>query len=106
MYETRLATAEAEGWPAQTEPVEPNADVIRQERVQLAAAFRAAARYGFNEGIDNHFSLLLRGSQERFLLNPYGPDFSELSASDLLVLDVEGKVIDGEGHPERTAFVI
>jgi Class II Aldolase and Adducin N-terminal domain len=59
----------------------------------------AAAKYGFNEGIDNHFSLLVGDRRDRFLLNPYGPHWSELSASRLLLLDLEGNVIDGGGRP-------
>ena len=45
---------------------------------------RAAALYGFNEGIDNHFSLAVPGRNDSFLLNPYGPHWSEMRASDLL----------------------
>ncbi len=106
MYETRRSTAEAERRPVTAAALELEAEVIRHQRVQLAAAFRAAARCGFNEGIDNHFSLLVEGSRDRFLLNPYGPDWSELAASDLLVIDVNGNVVDGEARWERTAFVI
>ena len=81
-------------------------DVIRQARVDLAAALRAAALYGYNEGIDNHFSYAVPGSDDLFLLNPYGPDWSELTASDLLVVDGEGNVVDGDGEWEVTAFMI
>ena len=52
---------------------EPRIDVLRQARIDLAAALRAAALYGFNEGIDNHFSYAVPGSDDLFLLNPYGP---------------------------------
>jgi ribulose-5-phosphate 4-epimerase/fuculose-1-phosphate aldolase len=106
MHDTRRATAEAAGAPATIGTLEPEANFLRQQRVELAAAFRAAARYGFNEGIDNHFSLLVGERRDRFLLNPYGPHWSELSASRLLLLDLEGNVLDGDGRPERTAFVI
>jgi ribulose-5-phosphate 4-epimerase/fuculose-1-phosphate aldolase len=106
MHDARTAIAEAAGPPATIEALEREADVLRQQRVELAAAFRAAAKYGLNEGIDNHFSLLAGERRDRFLLNPYGPHWSELSASSLLVLDLDGNVIDGEGLPDRTAFVI
>ncbi len=75
-------------------------------RNDLAVAFRAAALHGYTEGIDNHFSLLVPGTEDRFLLNPFGPDWSELRADDLLVVDREGAVLEGEGSYERTAFVI
>src|SRR5689334_1653986 len=85
---------------------EPRIDVLRQARIDLAAALRAAALYGFNEGIDNHFSYAVPGSDDLFLLNPYGPEWSELRASDLIAVDGEGNVVDGDGEWEITAFMI
>ena len=41
-------------------------------RSDLAAAFRLAAHYEFNEGICNHFSVALPEGPERYLINPYG----------------------------------
>ena len=81
-------------------------DLLRQARIDLAAALRAAALYGYNEGIDNHFSYAVPGSGNLFLLNPYGPEWSELTASDLLVVDGDGAVVDGEGEWETIAFMI
>ena len=61
----------------------------RQARVDLAAAFRLAARMDLHEGVCNHFTLMLpRG--ERFLLNAYGLHWSEVSASNRLALDANG----------------
>jgi ribulose-5-phosphate 4-epimerase/fuculose-1-phosphate aldolase len=57
-----------------------------------------------HEGVCNHFSLMLPG--ERFLLNRYGLHWSEVSASNLLALDAEGTVLEGEGEFEKTAFYI
>jgi ribulose-5-phosphate 4-epimerase/fuculose-1-phosphate aldolase len=85
---------------------EPRVDLLRQARIDLAAALRAAALYGYNEGIDNHFSYAVPGSDDLFLLNPYGPDWSELCASDLIVVDGEGTVVEGQGEWEITAFMI
>ena len=42
--------------------LETDVDVIRQAKIDLAASFRAAALHGFNEGIDNHFSLAVPGA--------------------------------------------
>jgi ribulose-5-phosphate 4-epimerase/fuculose-1-phosphate aldolase len=81
-------------------------DLLRQARIDLAAALRAAALYGYNEGIDNHFSYAVPGSDNLFLLNPYGPEWAELTASDLLVVDGDGTVVEGEGEWETTAFMI
>ncbi len=82
------------------------AEVIRQAKVDLAAAFRAAALFGYNEGIDNHFSLAVPGRSDQFLLNRYGPHWSELRASDILTIDLDGNVVDGEGEWEMSAFMI
>jgi ribulose-5-phosphate 4-epimerase/fuculose-1-phosphate aldolase len=85
---------------------ESRVELVRQARIDLAAALRAAALYGFNEGIDNHFSYAVPGSDDLFLLNPYGPDWSELTASDLLMVDGDGNVVEGDGEWEITAFMI
>ncbi len=79
---------------------------IQQARVDLAAALRLAVRYGFHEGICNHFSYALLGRDDRFLLNPYGTHWSQLRASDLLVVDGAGKVLEGGGVAEVSAFCI
>src|SRR4051794_19568520 len=86
--------------------LETDVDVIRQAKIDLAASFRAAALHGFNEGIDNHFSLAVPGRDDRFLLNRYGPHWSELRASDILTIDLDGNVVDGEGEWEQSAFLI
>jgi len=88
------------------EAEQPRVDQLRRARVELAAALRAAALWGYNEGIDNHFSYAVPGRDDLFLLNPYGPDWSELSASDMLASDQEGGVADGDGDWEITAFMI
>lgn len=78
----------------------------RQARVDLAAAHRLAVHYGYHEGIDNHFTLLLPGHADRFLLAPFGLHWSEVRASDFLVVDFAGNVLAGEGPVEDTAFHI
>ena len=77
-----------------------------QQRVDLAAAFRLAARFGWHESIANHFSLALSADGGRFLLNPWGLHFGEIRASDLLVVDPDGKIIEGEGEVDQTAACI
>src|SRR3954469_11992080 len=74
-------------------------------RRDLAAAFRLAVRMDLHEGVCNHFSVMLSGAK-RFLLNRYGLHWSEVSASNLLALDAEGHVLEGEGEFEKTAFWI
>jgi ribulose-5-phosphate 4-epimerase/fuculose-1-phosphate aldolase len=78
-----------------------------QGRIDLAAAFRWAARLGFHESIANHFSLAVTPDGGKFLLNPQGRHFSRVKASELLLLDGEtNSVIAGEGPPDPTAWYI
>lgn len=81
-------------------------DAIRQARVDLAACFRMASKLGLHEGICNHFSAVLPGHDDLFLVNPYGRAFSEVTASNLVICDYHGNVVDGDGVPEATAFFI
>lgn len=86
----------------------PNLDTpdIRQARIDLAACFRMAHRHGLHEGICNHFSAMLPGHDDLFLVNPYGYAFREVTASSLVVCDFHGNVVAGDGVPEATAFFI
>lgn len=76
----------------------------RAVRVDLAAAFRMAVRLDLHEGVCNHFSAMLNG--KTFLLNRYGLHWSEVSASNLIALDAAGRILEGEGEVEKTAFHI
>jgi len=77
----------------------------RAARADLAAAFRLAVRMDLHEGVCNHFTLMLPDGK-RFLLNSYGLHWSEVTASNLLALDADGKVLEGDGEFEKTAFYI
>jgi ribulose-5-phosphate 4-epimerase/fuculose-1-phosphate aldolase len=81
-------------------------EALWQARVDLAASLRMAARLGLEEGICNHFSAMVPGRDDLFLVNPYGLMFREVTASQILVCDFDGRVVDGEGQPEATAFFI
>lgn len=80
-------------------------------RESLALAFRLAERFGFHEGICNHFSVSLGPSSsgatdERYLINPYGIHWSRIQPSSLMIIDGEGNVLDGEGEVEDSARYI
>lgn len=72
-------------------------------RRELAAALRLADKFGYSEGICNHFSVVVPGPQERYLINPYGVHWSEMRAEHLLMIDGNGQVIEGDGEVEATA---
>lgn len=81
-------------------------DPVWQARVDLAAALRLAVRQGLHEGICNHFSLLVPGSRDRILINPQGLHWSEVKASDIVLIDPDGNVLEGSHTVEATAFYI
>jgi ribulose-5-phosphate 4-epimerase/fuculose-1-phosphate aldolase len=79
--------------------------IERAMRVDLAAAFRLAVRLEMHEGVCNHLSVMLPGGKS-FLLNRYGLHWSEVTATNLLALDADGRLLEGEGEFEKTAFYI
>ncbi|MEM6495762.1 MAG: aldolase [Pseudomonadota bacterium] len=72
-------------------------------RRELAAALRLAAKYEYHEGICNHFSVVVPGDGERYLINPYGVHWGEMRPDQLLMINGEGTVLEGEGEVEATA---
>src|SRR4029077_9139096 len=64
-----------------------------QARVNLAAAYRLTALYGYPEMIANHISCRAPGTHDQFLINPYGLLYEEIDASCLIKVDVEGNVL-------------
>ena len=74
-------------------------------RLDLAAAFHLAAANNLHEAIANHFSAVLPDGQH-FLVNPFGLHFSEITASNLIVCDFNGKVVRGDGEPSASAHHI
>src|SRR6266542_3733842 len=64
-----------------------------QTRVDLAAAYRLVALYGWDDLIFTHISARVPGSEHYFLLNPYGMMFVEVRASDLVKVDLRGNIV-------------
>ncbi|MFK8082546.1 MAG: class II aldolase/adducin family protein [Granulosicoccus sp.] len=83
----------------------PCPDHHLDERRDLAAAFRWAARLNLHEAVANHFSLAVDGSGRRFLMNPDQRHFSLMQASDLLLLDVDDpRTMERSDAPDITAW--
>jgi ribulose-5-phosphate 4-epimerase/fuculose-1-phosphate aldolase len=91
---------------ASLKPVHTPSEAERHARIELAACYRLADRFGMNEGIDNHMTVLVPGHADRFLLAPFGMHWSEVKASDFLVVNFDGHVLSGEGLVEDTALFI
>ena len=62
-----------------------------QARVNLAAAYRLVALYGWDDLVFTHISARLPGPEHHFLINPYGMMFEEITASSLVKIDLDGK---------------
>ncbi len=76
-----------------------------QERVDLAAAFRWAARLDLHEAVANHFSLSVNDDGTRFLMNPNQMHFSRIKASDLILVDAnDPRTLEGPHAPDPTAW--
>lgn len=75
-------------------------------RVKLAAAYRLVDYFGWTEQIYGHLTARVPGPEDHFLINPWGLNYDEVTASNLVKLDVDGNVVDSE-HPVNFAgFVI
>ena len=77
----------------------------REQRIDLAAAFRWAARLNMHEAVANHFSLAVDATGRRFLMNPNQRHFSTITASELLLLDADDSAtMDRPDAPDVTAW--
>src|SRR6266851_5221440 len=69
-----------------------------QARVDLAACYRLAALFGWDDLIFTHISARVPGPDHHFLINPYGMTFDEITASGLVKIDLDGKKIDPSAY--------
>jgi ribulose-5-phosphate 4-epimerase/fuculose-1-phosphate aldolase len=78
-----------------------------QARVQLAACYRVFAMLGWTEMIYNHITLRLpqsvSGDQKQFLINPFGLHYTEVTASNLVKIDLRGNILDESAYPINPA---
>lgn len=74
-----------------------------QVRVDLAAAYRLVALYGWDDLIFTHLSARVPGPEHHFLINPYDMMFEEITASSLVKIDTEGQPVLPTSHPVNPA---
>jgi ribulose-5-phosphate 4-epimerase/fuculose-1-phosphate aldolase len=85
----------------------PVSDAERAARVQLAACYRIFHLLGWTEMIFNHITLRVPGPEKLFLINPFGLHYSEITASSLVLIDIEGNPVRESKWPvNRAGFVI
>ncbi len=76
-------------------------------RVDLAAAYRLSALAGWDDTVYTHLSASVPGEPGNYLINPFGWTFDEITASSLVKIDAQGRVIDGSGRAVNpTGFTI
>jgi ribulose-5-phosphate 4-epimerase/fuculose-1-phosphate aldolase len=75
-------------------------------RVDLAACYRLVALYGFDDLIFTHISARMPGLARRFLVNRYGLLFDEVTASNLVEVDADGRAVDGAAEVNPAGFAI
>jgi ribulose-5-phosphate 4-epimerase/fuculose-1-phosphate aldolase len=74
-----------------------------QVRQDLAAAYRIIAHYGWDDMVFTHLSARVPGPDEHFLLNPFGFLFNEVTASNLVKVDLDGNIILDNGYTVNAA---
>ena len=85
-------------------PSTTGADPAEQAlRVELAACYRIFALLGWTELIYNHITVRIPGPERHFLINPFGLHYSEVTASNLVRIDLEGKVVGHSDWPVNPA---
>jgi len=84
-------------------PTQTHSEVIRQNKIHLAAALRLAVHDGFDEGIDNHFTVSVPGREDQYMVLPFGLHWSEATASNLMIFNEAGDTIEGQGVVELSA---
>lgn len=76
-------------------------------RVDLAASYRLVAHYGWEDLVFTHITARVPGSEDQFLINPYGVFFDEITASSLVKIDLHGNKVQDSPFPVNPAgFVI
>ena len=72
-------------------------------RVDLAAAYRLVAHFGWDDLVFTHISARVPGGEHHFLINPYGLLFDEVTASSLVKIDLDAKILLDTGYPVNPA---
>ncbi|MSQ71454.1 MAG: class II aldolase/adducin family protein [Betaproteobacteria bacterium] len=75
-------------------------------REELACAYRLFDHFGWHELIYNHITVRVPGEEGHFLINPFGLMYREVNASNLVKIDVDGKIIMGDHPINQAGFVI
>jgi ribulose-5-phosphate 4-epimerase/fuculose-1-phosphate aldolase len=97
-----MPSAEPLQLPTFTTPEEER----RHRKQRLAATFRLFSRFGFDEGVAGHVTARDPERSDHFWVNPFGMHFGHIRVSDLILVNSDGDVVEGDWPVNRAAFVI
>jgi ribulose-5-phosphate 4-epimerase/fuculose-1-phosphate aldolase len=78
----------------------------RHRKERLAAGFRLFSRFGFDEGVAGHITARDPELTDHFWVNPFGMHFGQIRASDLILVNDQGEVVEGDHPVNSAAFAI
>ena len=91
-------------------PEPPTFQTVEQERLhrkqRLASAFRLFAKFGFSEGVAGHITARDPERLDHFWVNPFGMHYSQIRVSDLILVNEDGDVVEGDRPVNEAAFAI
>ena len=96
---------EGTGIPTMGEGETP-AEIREHRKRMLTAAFRLFGKFGFDEGVAGHITVRDPERLDHFWVNPMGVSFKQMKQSDLLLVNHEGEVVEGNGLLNGAAFTI
>ena len=77
-----------------------------KNRTELAACYHLANLFGWSDIVWNHITTKTSKNKNTFLINKFGLRYDEITASNLLEIDLDGNVVNGDGDINFTGFVI
>jgi ribulose-5-phosphate 4-epimerase/fuculose-1-phosphate aldolase len=92
-----------QGYPYQAFTMEKTE---RELRIQLAACYRIFDYMGWSEMIFNHITVKIPGDEHHFLINPYGLHYSEVTASNLVKVDIDGNIVEETDYAVNPAGIV
>ena len=88
---------------------QPKKKILNEKelRIQLAAAYRIFNHFKWDYLIYGHLTARVPGPEKHFLINPFGLRYDEVTASNLVKIDIDGNIVEPSKHPVNPAgFII
>ena len=82
------------------------AETEQELRVKLAACYRIFDYMGWSEMIYNHITVKVPGPEQHFLINPFGLHYSEVKASNLVKVDIDGNIVEDTDYAVNPAGIL